>query len=272
LLARGQVQFVINFRKISAAISAGRSTALLVEADATDRLRLGFSLGSLEPLFDTALKMILKGRWHRSVQYRPDRSTRPCALQPGSCYPIQHRARADGRDLDHDNGDDHWLAILANGNAARWRISLNADTPKRSAHWKDSSLHFRRLHPGIGHSYRGLFSFHVPIRAAFFFCCWSRSCSSSQTWRWESPSPPSRKNQLQAVQMAFFVFLRRFALRIHVSVSRHARWPKWSPIFFLLTHFLRIVRGILLKGNGIVDITLQLWQIALFALVVWPSE
>jgi ABC-2 type transport system permease protein len=38
--------------------------------------------------------------------------------------------------------------------------------------------------------------------------------------------------------------------------------------FFPLTHFLRIVRGILLKGNGIVDITLQLWQIALFALIV----
>jgi ABC-2 type transport system permease protein len=37
---------------------------------------------------------------------------------------------------------------------------------------------------------------------------------------------------------------------------------------FPLTHFLRIVRGILLKGNSVVDITLQLWQIALFALVV----
>jgi ABC-2 type transport system permease protein len=34
-----------------------------------------------------------------------------------------------------------------------------------------------------------------------------------------------------------------------------------------LTHFLRIVRGILLKGNGMEEVALQLWQIALFAVV-----
>jgi ABC-2 type transport system permease protein len=47
--------------------------------------------------------------------------------------------------------------------------------------------------------------------------------------------------------------------------------PRWAQIVgevFPLTHFLRIVRGILLKGNGITDVTLQLWQIALFALIV----
>ena len=36
---------------------------------------------------------------------------------------------------------------------------------------------------------------------------------------------------------------------------------------FPLTHFLRIVRGILLKGNGLPDIIPQLWQIALFIVV-----
>ena len=47
--------------------------------------------------------------------------------------------------------------------------------------------------------------------------------------------------------------------------------PRWAQMVgeaFPLTHFLRIVRGILLKGNGITDVTLQLWQIALFALIV----
>jgi len=34
-----------------------------------------------------------------------------------------------------------------------------------------------------------------------------------------------------------------------------------------LTHFLRIVRGILLKGNGIADVAQETWQIALFAVV-----
>jgi ABC-2 type transport system permease protein len=47
--------------------------------------------------------------------------------------------------------------------------------------------------------------------------------------------------------------------------------PHWAQVIgeaFPLTHFLRIVRGILLKGNGIIDISLQLWQIAVFALIV----
>ena len=35
-----------------------------------------------------------------------------------------------------------------------------------------------------------------------------------------------------------------------------------------LTHFLRVVRGILLKGNGLVDVAPDLWPIALFAVVV----
>ena len=77
------------------------------------------------------------------------------------------------------------------------------------------------------------------------------------------------KNQLQAVQMAFFVFLPSILLSGFMFPFRGM--PRWAQMFgemFPLTHFLRIVRGILLKGNGIVDITLQLWQIALFALIV----
>ena len=35
-----------------------------------------------------------------------------------------------------------------------------------------------------------------------------------------------------------------------------------------LTHFLRIVRGILLKGNGIAEVAPDLWPIGLFLLVV----
>jgi len=32
-----------------------------------------------------------------------------------------------------------------------------------------------------------------------------------------------------------------------------------------LTHFLRMVRGILLKGNGLGEVVAELWQITLFA-------
>src|SRR5216110_2633117 len=62
LLARGQVQFVINIpQNFSRDLLRGDRPALLVEADATDPAATGIALGSLEPLFDTALQNDLKG-------------------------------------------------------------------------------------------------------------------------------------------------------------------------------------------------------------------
>ena len=77
------------------------------------------------------------------------------------------------------------------------------------------------------------------------------------------------KNQLQAVQMAFFVFLPSILLSGFMFPFRGM--PHWAQVVgeaFPLTHFLRIVRGILLKGNNVIDVSLQLWQIVLFAVIV----
>src|SRR5438477_4123874 len=77
------------------------------------------------------------------------------------------------------------------------------------------------------------------------------------------------KNQLQAVQMAFFVFLPSILLSGFMFPFRGMpRWAQMVGEIFPLTHFRRIVRSILLKGNGIDDIALELWRIALFALIV----
>jgi len=76
------------------------------------------------------------------------------------------------------------------------------------------------------------------------------------------------QNQLQAVQMAFFFFLPSLLLSGFMFPFRGM--PVWAQRIgevFPLTHFLRIVRGILLKGNGVEDVVLELWQILLFATV-----
>ena len=76
------------------------------------------------------------------------------------------------------------------------------------------------------------------------------------------------KNQLQAMQMTFFVFLPSILLSGFMFPFRGMpRWAQAVGEFFPLTHFLRIVRGILLKGNAFNDVILQLWQIALFAVI-----
>jgi ABC-2 type transport system permease protein len=43
-------------------------------------------------------------------------------------------------------------------------------------------------------------------------------------------------------------------------------WAQWIGEVLPLTHFLRIVRGIMLKGNSLADIVPHLWPIALFML------
>jgi ABC-2 type transport system permease protein len=45
-------------------------------------------------------------------------------------------------------------------------------------------------------------------------------------------------------------------------------WAQWLGEVFPVTHFLRIVRGVLLKGNGVADVAPSLWPIAAFLAVV----
>jgi ABC-2 type transport system permease protein len=77
------------------------------------------------------------------------------------------------------------------------------------------------------------------------------------------------RNQLQAVQMAFFYFLPNILLSGFMFPFRGM--PDWAQVIgeiLPLTHFLRIVRGILLKGNGFQEIAPDLWPIALFIVVM----
>ncbi len=74
------------------------------------------------------------------------------------------------------------------------------------------------------------------------------------------------QNQLQAVQMAFFFFLPSLLLSGFMFPFRGMpRWAQAIGELLPLTHFLRIVRGILLKGNGFEDVAVDLWPIVLFA-------
>jgi ABC-2 type transport system permease protein len=77
------------------------------------------------------------------------------------------------------------------------------------------------------------------------------------------------KNQLQAMQMAFFFFLPSMMLSGYMFPFRGMpRWAQDIGECLPLTHFLRVVRGILLKGNGLAEIAPDLWPIAVFFLVM----
>jgi len=76
------------------------------------------------------------------------------------------------------------------------------------------------------------------------------------------------RNQLQAMQMAFFFFLPSILLSGFMFPFRGMpEWAQWIGEVLPLTHFLRVLRGILLKGNGLPEIAPELWPIGLFLLV-----
>jgi ABC-2 type transport system permease protein len=76
-------------------------------------------------------------------------------------------------------------------------------------------------------------------------------------------------NQLQAMQMTFFFFLPTMLLSGFMFPFRGMpEWAQWLGELFPATHFLRIVRGILLKGNDAPDVLPHVWPIALFMLGV----
>ena len=76
------------------------------------------------------------------------------------------------------------------------------------------------------------------------------------------------RNQLQAMQMAFFFFLPSILLSGFMFPFRGMPvWAQYIGEALPLTHFLRIVRGILLKGNSIQQILPNLWPIAVFLVI-----
>ena len=77
------------------------------------------------------------------------------------------------------------------------------------------------------------------------------------------------KNQLQAMQMSFFFFLPSILMSGFMFPFRGM--PQWAQVLgeiLPLTHFLRVVRGVMLKGNGFVEAWPNLWPLALFLLAV----
>jgi ABC-2 type transport system permease protein len=76
------------------------------------------------------------------------------------------------------------------------------------------------------------------------------------------------RNQLQAMQMTFFFFLPSMLLSGFMFPFRGMPvWAQWIGEVLPLTHFLRIVRGIMLKGAQAPQLWGDLWPMLLFMAV-----
>jgi ABC-2 type transport system permease protein len=77
------------------------------------------------------------------------------------------------------------------------------------------------------------------------------------------------QNQLQAMQLTMFYFLPNILLS--GFMFPFAGMPKWAQFIgnlLPLTYFNRLIRGILLKGNGWADLWPSVWPILIFTVIV----
>ncbi len=77
------------------------------------------------------------------------------------------------------------------------------------------------------------------------------------------------RTQMQAMQMTFFFFLPSILLSGFMFPFRGM--PEWAQVIgeaIPLTHFLRIVRGVMLKGSGFAEVAPSVWPLVVFLVAV----
>jgi ABC-2 type transport system permease protein len=261
LLAGGKVQFVVHIpTDFSRDLLRGERPSLLMQADATDPAATGYALSALNTLILHAFDRDLKGplsslratpgptelRTHR--HYNPENVTQ-YNIVPGLMGVVLTMT----------------LVIITSLAITRERergtMENLLSTPTRP-----TEVMLGKIVPYILVGYiqvflilfAARFLFDVPIvgdvllllvvMMLFIFANLAVGITFSTIAR----------NQLQAMQMAFFFFLPSILLSGFMFPFRE---------ILPLTHFLRIVRGILLKGNGLILIAPEIWPLALFTVV-----
>jgi ABC-2 type transport system permease protein len=111
--------------------------------------------------------------------------------------------------------------------------------------------------------------FHVPFEGSLvtFYCAALFFIAANLTVGISLSS--LAQNQLQAMQLTMFYFLPNILLSGFMFPFQGM--PAWARVIgevLPLTHFNRLMRGILLKGNGWPDLWTDVWPIALFIVVV----
>jgi ABC-2 type transport system permease protein len=78
------------------------------------------------------------------------------------------------------------------------------------------------------------------------------------------------QNQLQAMQMAIMFFLPNILLSgFAFPFAGMPTWAQWIGECLPVTHYIRIVRGIMLKGSGMADLRIDaLWLTGLMLLAM----
>ena len=271
-LKEGDVLFVVNIpQNFSRDLLRGQRPALLVEADATDPGATGNALGSLPIVLTSALQNDMKG---------------PLSFLAQTDAPVDLRIHAlyNPEAITQYNIVPGLLGVIVTMTMVL--ITGLAITRERECGTMENLLSMPtrplevltgKIVPYILVGYIQMFLlllaakfiFHVPMVGSIPLLLALALIFIAANLAVGVTFSTIAQNQREAVQMGMFFFLPNILLS--GFMFPFAGMPFWARCIgevFPLTHYLRIVRGILLKGNGPREIAGELWPIVLFAVVV----
>ena len=272
LLQLGEVQFVINIPEdFSRKLARGEQPTVLLEADATDPAATGPALSALNALsatvFNRDLTGPLAGRRARSgpvnfsihAHYNPENITQYNVV-PGlmgvvlTMTMVVITALAITRERERGTMEN----LLATP-VRPFEVMVGKILPYIIVGYVQVTLILLAAH----------FFFDVPMLGSLPLLYAVALLFIAANLAMGITFSTLAKNQLQATQMATFFFLPSILLSGFMFPFRGMpEWAQWLGSCLPNTHFLRIVRGILLKGNGLAEITPEIWPILIFLAIV----
>ncbi|MBT9612631.1 MAG: ABC transporter permease [Burkholderiales bacterium] len=272
LLDEGEVQFVVTIpAQFSRDLLRGERPSLLVEADATDPSATGNAIAALNELARSALAHDLKGSAQGAAgganaveliihrRYNPEGITQH-NIVPGlmgvilTMTMIMMTGLAITRERERGTME-HLLAMPVNP----LEVMLGKIMPYILVGYIQVILILAA----------STFIFNVPIQGSLLLLLLCVLLFIAANLSVGIMFSTIARNQMQAMQMTFFFFLPSMLITGFMFPFRGMPvWAQRVGEILPLTHFLRLVRGIMLKGNGALETLPHLWPMALFMLVV----
>ncbi|HUL68544.1 MAG TPA: ABC transporter permease [Burkholderiaceae bacterium] len=271
-LARGDVQFVVNFpADFTRKLARGERPALLIEADATDPAAAGAAIASVRDLAISVARKDLRGvlaplagsapafdvRVHKL--YNPEGLTQH-NIVPGLMGVIltMTMVMMTGLAMTRERERGTMENLLAMP-AQPLEVMTGKIVPYIFIGLIQSTIillaaRYLFLVPFVG-------SLTVLYVVALLFIAANLTVGITVS--------SLAQNQLQALQLTFFYFLPTMLLSgFMFPFQGMPAWARAIGDLLPATYFMRLVRGILLKGNDWADLWPNIWPLMVFTVVV----
>ncbi|QJR13271.1 ABC transporter permease [Usitatibacter palustris] len=272
LIAAGKVQFAIHLPEdFSRSIQRGERPVVLVEADATDPAATGNAVAAMQNLNFTALDRDLTG---------------PLAAQRAGTPPFElriHKRYNPEGNTQYNIVPGLMGVVLTMTMVMMTSIAMTRERERGTMEnllatpVTPLEVMIGKIVPYVVVGYvqvvviltAAKFLFSVPMVGSLFLLSAVIVVFIAALLAIGFTFSTLAKSQMQAMQMTMFFFLPSILLSGFMFPYRGMPlWAQYLGEVLPLTHFLRIVRGIMLKGSELPDVLPHVWPLAVIFVLV----